>query len=314
MRKVAIFTILALLVGLMTFTGGVAYAEDDLEVDINDPDCDNILGSPFCDIQPAVNATSPGDEIEVNAGTYSENVTITKADIELEGEDAILDGTGLGGSGIHVKNTSGVQISGFIVENFDKGILLENVYHSEVSDVETRFNDNVASPFAGNGLDLVGSDYNSITEVFAHDNGHNGITLSGGSANNTLDDNTTNDNGMNPVVLAINAGCGIQISRGGTTGNNNNTITDNESLRNGFGILVSSARDSFPGSSGNIIEDNDIHENLRVGIDVQAGSSGNFIIDNDATGNINTVAPFKDLVDRGDFDNTWEDNKGTTNF
>ncbi len=97
MKKVAMLAMLALLVSLMTFAGGVAYAGDDLEVDINDPDCDNVLGSPFCDIQPAVDAASPGDEIEVNPGTYNENVLITKAGIQLEGDGAILDGTGRGG-------------------------------------------------------------------------------------------------------------------------------------------------------------------------------------------------------------------------
>ena len=216
-------------------------------------------------------------------------------------------------------NTSGVEISGFIVEKFDTGILLENVYHSEISEVETRFNVNPASPRSDairfqNGLDLINSDNNHITEVFAHHNGHNGITLKGGSNNNTLEENTTNDNGIHPLVLASPAGCGIQISRGGTTGNNNNTVIDNESLRNAFGILISGSRAAFPGSTGNLIEGNDVHGNARSGIDVRNGGSNNVIVDNDATDNGGGGAPNIDLNDQGALDNIWEDNKGNANF
>lgn len=312
MRKLGLLTILALLAGLVSIGGGVALASADLEVDVNDPNCNNVLGDPFCDIQAAVDAASPGDEIEVNAGTYNENVLVTTADLLLDGEDAILDGTGLGGNGIHVFGTSGVEISGFIVERFDRGILLENVYHSQVSEVETRFNDDAATgilaSLAHNGLDLMGSHYNHISEVFAHHNGHNGMTLAGGSSNNTLEENTTNDNGVNPALAAIPAGCGIQLSNGADS----NSITENESLRNAFGILLSGA-----GSTGNVIEENELHQNERVGIEIRAGSSGNFIIENDATGNgLISIAPNfgVDLFDQGALDNTWEDNEGTSNF
>ena len=91
---------------------------------------------------------------------------------------------------------------------------MDNTHHSRVHDVETRFNDDPAdvlpAALANNGLDLIGSSDNLITNVFAHDNGHNGITLKGGSSNNILRGNRANDNGINPDVLSRPAGCGIQ--------------------------------------------------------------------------------------------------------
>lgn len=190
MRKLTLPMILGLLVALMALAGGVAQASGELEVDKNDPDCNNILGDPFCDIQPTVDAASPGDNIEVEQGTYTENVLITTADIRLRGEDATLDGIGVGGIGIHVLNTSGVEIRGFIVEKFDIGIVLENVQYSRLRDIETRFNDDPADgipvALSHDGLQVIGSHQNLIRNVFAHHNGHNGFTLKEGSTNNTF--------------------------------------------------------------------------------------------------------------------------------
>ncbi len=313
MKKLLRFVVVPVLATALTLAGGVAQASGKLEVDKNDPDCSNIYGDPFCDIQPAVDAASPGDKIKVEQGTYTENVLITTADIRLRGEDATLDGTILGGIGIHVLGTSGVKIRGFIVENFDIGVVLTNVYHSRLRDIETRFNDDPAdgeTPFSHDGLQLFGSDGNLIKDVFAHDNGHNGITLAEGSSNNTLEENISNLNGTNPNIPTF--GCGIELR---SDRNNNNSITENEILANGWGILL-----GFGGGRGaddNIIEENEIHGNARTGIDVKDGSSGNFMIENDATSNAGFSDAFSldfDLNDGGSLDNTWEDNAGISSF
>lgn len=279
-------------------------------MDINDPGCNNILGDPFCDIQPAVVAASllGGGIIVVEQGSYNENIEITTANIRLRGEEATLDGTGLGGIGIHVMDTSGVEIRGFIVEKFDTGIVLDNVSHSRLRDMVIRLNDDFEDtvfPFSHDGLQLLGSDHNLIRNVFAHHNGHNGITLGEGSSNNILKENVSNDNGTNVIVSGGDFGCGIEIRN---DENNNNSVTDNEILRNGWGILLGFG--GAPGSTRNIIAKNDIHDNARVGIDVHDGSSDNLMIKNDATGNLGA----SDLRDDGDFDNTWIKNEGTRNF
>ena len=320
MKKLLRFVVIPVLATALTLAGGVAQASGKLEVDKNDPDCSNIYGDPFCDIQPAVNAASRGDRIEVAQGIYTENVRITTANIRLRGEDATLDGTGLGGIGIHVLNTRGVEIRGFIVEKFDIGIVLERVRDSRLRDIETRFNDDPADGFPAalthDGLQLFGSDGNLIEDVFAHDNGHNGITLAEGSSNNTLEENISNLNGKNPAISMGFFGCGIELR---SDGNNNNSITENEILANGWGILLGIGGTPATNSTGNIIEENEIHGNARTGIDVREFSDGNFMIENDATGNAGVSDASSSAFDLNDggfppLGNTWEDNEGTSNF
>lgn len=260
----------------------------------------------FATIQAAVDAASKGDTVQVAAGTYNEQVLIDgQSHIQLKGKNATLQGSAAG-IGIKVIDSDHIRIEGFIVDGYNTGIVLDNTHHSRIHNVEIRFNDDVASIFSGNGLDLIGSNHNRITKVFAHHNGHNGITLKGGSSNNTLQGNTTNDNGINPGVLAIPAGCGIQLSN---ESNNNNKIIGNEILRNAFGILLSGSPPAT-GSTGNHIKKNSIHENARVGIDVRDGSSGNHISRNDATGNGGGGSPNTDLRDQGPLDNKWKKNQG----
>ena len=82
-------------------------------------------------IQAAVDAANPGDTIVVEAGTYHENVTITKDDLSIEGAGSTLAGSVLRppaepqgqcgdfGSGFCVLGTSGVSITGFQVAGFE---------------------------------------------------------------------------------------------------------------------------------------------------------------------------------------------------
>jgi parallel beta-helix repeat protein len=262
----------------------------------------------FATIQAAVDAAQPGDIVHVARGTFSENVVIMdKTDLRLLGPKTTLDGSGVGGIGIHVWNSAYITIQGFTIEGYEAGVVLEETHHSRVHNIETRFNDS-GTPSLRDGLQLVAADHNRITNVYAHDNGHNGITLKESSTDNILQGNTANDNGQNPAVAANIGGCGIQLI---SSGNDNNTLLVNETLRNGWGIQVGG------GSDGNQVGQNSSHENQRAGIVVLDPGSGNFIGQNKATGNgLADVAPSGtfDLFDQGLLDNIWRNNEGTANF
>ena len=58
--------------------------------------------------------------------------------------------------------TSGVEITGFVVQGFEVGILLEEVYHSQVHRNELRENLSTVSTLR-DGIQLVDAHFNSVT-------------------------------------------------------------------------------------------------------------------------------------------------------
>ncbi|PYQ32437.1 MAG: hypothetical protein DMF55_13195 [Acidobacteria bacterium] len=86
-------------------------------------------------IQAAVDASQSGDTVKVPAGTYRENVLVTKNGITIEGSPAaVLDGAGLSGdTGIHAapappaSEIKGFRLHGLTIQNYSgNGVLIEN--------------------------------------------------------------------------------------------------------------------------------------------------------------------------------------------
>ncbi len=101
-------------------------------------------------IQAAVDAANPGDTVRVPPGIYRENVLVTKDNITIEGSaGAILDGTGLSGSGITVRSLTplarmkGFRLSGLRIQNYVRnGVILSRVDNYQIDHGE--FVDNAA--------------------------------------------------------------------------------------------------------------------------------------------------------------------------
>ncbi|HFQ94273.1 MAG TPA: DUF1565 domain-containing protein, partial [Anaerolineae bacterium] len=241
----------------------------------------------FPTIQTAVDAASPGDAIIVSPGTYAENITITTPGILLKGKRAILDGAPSGGNGIglHVLGTAdapvtGVEIRGFVVQNFERGIVLEHAEYNTVAHNETHHNTD-KNPADGlfnmaDGIVLNAASHNTIRRNYTHHNGHNGMFLIQGSSNNLVQGNLATDNGAQ-TGEAIQ-GCGIQIAR---SANNDNQIIRNRTLRNAWGIQIGPVGES----TGNLIAYNQAHGQMRAGIAVLGPAHDNIVQYNNATGN-----------------------------
>jgi parallel beta-helix repeat protein len=273
----------------------------------------------YATIQAAVDAARAGDIIQVRAGRYNENVLITTSDLRLHASaDVVLDGDGLGGFGIHVLGTpavpvTGVEISGFEVTNYARGIVLD-----WATDARVHRNDvhNILIPPGGGltdgrGILLWYAHRNDVSQNLTGRNGRGGIMVVWG-AGNIVRGNRVHGNGFEVADLE---GSGITITGEGA---HNNQIRENEVLHNyGRGIVVSRPAGTNP-IRGNVVAQNRSHHNMRSGIAIMGAAMDNFVLQNDARwNNLSGLAPCYDcnLVELNTpGPNVWERNLGTLNL
>ncbi len=155
----------------------------------------------FRTIQEAVNLAPGGAVVEIFPGTYTEHVTLNKS-LKLRATRAVLDGGVSGtGVGILVSGTSDVEVSGFTVQNFERGIVFENVVNSVLKSNEVRNNTTKSAPpfifgvTPWEGIVLIASRNNEVSDNYSHDNGHDGLMVTGGSSGNRILNNRFTDNG-----------------------------------------------------------------------------------------------------------------------
>ena len=275
----------------------------------------------YATIQAAVNAASTGDTIKVAAGVYNENVVISTSALRLKGEGAVIDGAGLTGTGILVIGTAAqpladVEVSGFEVRGFQRGIVLQLTTRGRVSGNDVH--DNNKWPGAAGaldqaiGIDLVTATFSDVSENSVHNNGAGGIQPHVGSTNNVVHGNNIFENGA--LLTTDMSGRGVLVTGAGTI---DNEIRSNKILRNfGRGIMIGRPVGTVP-ITGNLVLQNKLHENQRCGVCIMGAAQDNIVIKNDATGNnLSGLAPCLtfNLFDDPPLDNIWRKNKGTSNF
>jgi parallel beta-helix repeat protein len=284
----------------------------------------NILHVPgdYATIQAAVNAASPGDIIRVAAGVYNENVVIATSGLRLHASSgAVIDGAGLTGSGIHVLGTAAqpvadVEVSGFEVRDFQRGIVVQLATGALI--LGNDVHDNIKWPGAAGaldqalGIDLVTANSSEVSENFVHNNGARGISIRVGSTNNVLRANRIYENGT--LLKTDMSGVGVMVTGAGT---NDNEILANKILRNyGRGVMISRPAGTTP-ITGNLVAKNQMHENQRAGVCIMGSAINNYILKNNATdNNLSGLPPCLtfNLFDDLPVDNIWDRNQGTSNF
>ena len=158
-------------------------------------------------IQEAVNSASPGQTIQVAAGTYYEHVTINKSLTLIGKKGATIDGSG-GGNVINI-TTNNISISGFTIRNGRFGIYLKGS------------NNSIARNTISNnwcGVYMVNSKHNSISGNTITSNDVFGIRMFGSCSNNIV---LTN--------MFAHSKIGISLAHA-----NNNTFYHNEIIDNEF--------------------------------------------------------------------------------
>jgi parallel beta-helix repeat protein len=171
-----------------------------------------------------------------------------------------------------------VEISGFIVDGFETGILLQNVVRSRVSSNEVR--NNLArvgsvTPFRDNGVVLRTASFNEISENFSHDNGHMGISVSGGAGNIVRANRLLNNQRQ------YSLSCSLMLYAGATGNQVIDNLVENTAVTNaGSGIMLGPG-----GALQNLVAGNRIVGHPYAGVDVRPASQSNLILRNDASGN-----------------------------
>ena len=214
--------------------------------------------SPSQSIQEAINSAQPGDTIFVHSGTYYEHVVVSKS-ISLIGENrgtTIVDGT-KAGYVIEVK-ADNVTISGFTIQNGERGICIWNYDSVNVTDNRVAHNQY--------GIWLHTSNYSIIIGNVITSNNRTGVYWRENNGTIILH-NTISDNAYDGVFM-INATYSI-VRENTITSNNQSGISLSDS--SGNIIIKNTISNNFDGiysfySNGNIISGNHIEANDESGI------------------------------------------------
>lgn len=248
---------------------------------------ENILSVPaqFATIQAAVDASQPGDVIEVSSGFYNEQVSLTGRDSLIVRTTGSLDGVIC--KGFLLKQSHHVTIKGFVVDasgTNEHGIVLMggNNQNSDVT-LEANAIKNAGNDFSGISV-ARGNPRTRIVNNRMHDNGRNGIRFidaTGGPhylVNNTIVQNGWNgvDVARQHVIYLVNNILSFNGTKSGSTGGR-------------YGVLREAMAGS--GEAGGIT----LLNNLIVGNNGQATSSssqdlGNYAqtLDGADSGNLTT--------------------------
>lgn len=278
-------------------TASPAGASVNRFVDASNPSCtDTGTGTstaPYCTIQAAASAAQPGDTVQVESGTYTESVTISRsgtssAPITFEpapGASVTVSG-GYRGFAINGSSSSVVgwiNIVGFNVTNTsDYGIYLKYATNITISKNHVSYAGHPVSGQTRGGIAVTNSTNSLISANTTDHNTDAGIYVVNGSTGIEIRDNKSYSNArqytraapgidvraagntIDRNVTYGNEDSGIQLYNGG----NNCVVYDNISYNNGdHGIDTLN-------SSGAVIVSNSVYNNHTAGINVEGTSTG----------------------------------------
>ncbi|MFH1101422.1 MAG: DUF2341 domain-containing protein [Methanobacteriota archaeon] len=234
----------------------IVYVDDDYNESTPGWDYDH-----FNSIQHSLVGVRVGGTVFVFNGTYYENVIVNKS-IKLRGENrdgTIIDANGVA-SAIALRTSSGVNISGFTMQNSGNYIYGDSGVESGRWGIDSDNNIIVGNKMVNNivAIYMEGSSHNFISNNIIINNRNCGINMRSSNSGNTISNNTFESNGGDGVY-AFSSGGNIFM---------NNVFSNNT----GNGL-------SFTESSSNYVIQNYFFNNNRC-VSIGARSVNHFIYQN----------------------------------
>jgi parallel beta-helix repeat protein len=316
-------------IGALTLFAATAASANELKVDDDGAQCPNAT---FTSIQAAVTAASPGDKIQVCAGTYSEQVHIqNKDDLKLEGKGdptikAPITPQTSPRAIVHIDGSDGVSLKGFVVsgpwnepgcsDDRHYGVFVDNSFDAKISHNHVTLvrdaipalwgcQDGIAIEVGRSLLTSSGSARIDHNLVDLYQKG--GVLVDGTGSDADIDHNEiVGDPGPTGVGI-ITAQNGIQISRGAGGQVDHNEVYNNQysgpAPTGGTGILL------FQAGTGLLtVDHNSVHDN-DDGISL-SDSDGEKIAHNESLNQRKYDGLFADSDSTG---NTFQENKAFGN-
>jgi hypothetical protein len=254
----------------------------------------------FSDIQSAVDSASSGQTVDVQPGTYGENVTVDASSIQVEGPNAGIPGDGSRSSEATIEGQVVISAAGVTFDGFDVSPPSATSNPTgealRVSDTpnDVVVKNNIVRDFSETGID---EDVEGIVAFGGASTPLENVTI----RHNLVEDVTRTTDGFGAVGISIQG----NVSGATVTENTVRNISKQTALY-GFGIVVRGSGNPGGPPSGVAVTDNEISSVLSdsgpfagVGFGVEDGSvasvTGNNLSDTelqaeDKTFNLDLIA------------------------
>ena len=274
-------------------SGGILYVAK------NNPTCSDVgsgtASQPFCSIKPAAATAKAGDTVQVEAGTYTEAVTVSssgtaEAPITFTAAPGATPRVTGAGNGFYIVGLAYVTVEGFDVTGTSgDGIVAKGSDHITLRANHVSYAGQPVSGSTAKGIRLDGTNDSVVDANTVDHNTDYGIYLLGGSTRDQVSANRVFANARGYTRAAagihlfsapgnvVSANIAYRNEDSGIdsyTGSGDESITGNVTYLNGdHGI------DNYS-SSGQRIVSNTVYANVTAGINLEAGSSGASLANN----------------------------------